>query len=82
MSVVRQRLEELDLVLPPTPPPPVAAYVPARRNGDLIFVAGQIPFLSGELIATGPTGPASCCTRCSARPAGTSEPPWAASPCP
>jgi enamine deaminase RidA (YjgF/YER057c/UK114 family) len=54
MSAVRQRLEELDLVLPPTPPPPVAAYVPAQRSGDLVFVAGQIPFLTGELIATGP----------------------------
>jgi enamine deaminase RidA (YjgF/YER057c/UK114 family) len=46
------RLEELGIVLP-TPPKPVAAYVPAVRTGDLVIVSGQLPSVSGELIVTG-----------------------------
>src|SRR5262249_44991714 len=38
----------------PDPPKPVAAYVPAVRRGNLIFVSGQIPFRDGRLMATGP----------------------------
>ena len=53
MSRVSNRLEELDIVLPP-PPAPVAVYVPAVRSGSLVFVAGQIPFRDGRLIAVGP----------------------------
>lgn len=29
------------------------AYVPAKRVGDLIYVAGQIPMREGKLLATG-----------------------------
>ena len=47
-----QRLSELGLALPPAPAP-VAAYVPAVRTGNLVFVSGQIPFVDGELIARG-----------------------------
>lgn len=47
------RLRELGVVLP-TPATPVAAYVPTRRAGDLLFVSGQIPFREGVLMATGP----------------------------
>ena len=32
---------------------PFGAYVPAKRVGDLIYVAGQIPMKDGKLIATG-----------------------------
>lgn len=52
MSSVQQRLEELGITLPEAPKP-VAAYVPAVRSGNLIFVAGQIPMSGGELLATG-----------------------------
>ncbi len=31
----------------------MAAYVPAVRTGNLVFVSGQIPFVDGELIARG-----------------------------
>jgi enamine deaminase RidA (YjgF/YER057c/UK114 family) len=31
----------------------VAAYVPAKRVGDLVYVSGQIPLSGGSLVATG-----------------------------
>jgi enamine deaminase RidA (YjgF/YER057c/UK114 family) len=37
----------------PTPPSPVAAYIPYRRVGNLLFVSGQIPMREGQLIAKG-----------------------------
>lgn len=53
ITTVTQRLDELGITLP-QPPKPVAAYVPAVRTGNQIFVSGQIPFANGALIATGP----------------------------
>ncbi|MFG0330348.1 MAG: RidA family protein [Phycisphaerales bacterium] len=50
---VYARLSELGLELPPAPTP-VAAYVPAVRSGDLVFVSGQIPMLNGSLVCAGP----------------------------
>jgi enamine deaminase RidA (YjgF/YER057c/UK114 family) len=47
------RLTALGLALP-EPAKPVAAYIPARRSGNLLFIAGQIPLRSGKLIAEGP----------------------------
>ena len=47
-----QRLLALGLELPPAPAP-LAAYVPARRAGNLVFVSGQIPMKDGSLIAPG-----------------------------
>ncbi|MCH7961492.1 MAG: RidA family protein [Planctomycetes bacterium] len=47
-----QRLIALGLELPPAPAP-LAAYVPARRAGNLVFVSGQIPMKDGSLIAQG-----------------------------
>lgn len=49
------RLAELGLTLPP-PPKPVAAYIPTRRSGNLVFVSGQIPMRDGKLIAQGTVG--------------------------
>lgn len=37
----------------PAVPGPFGAYVPARRAGDLLFVAGQLPMQDGKLLATG-----------------------------
>ena len=45
-------LARLGLTLP-SPPKPVAAYIPWRRTGNLIFVSGQIPMRDGQLIAKG-----------------------------
>ncbi len=52
---VAQRLADLGLVLPEVPAP-VAAYVPAVRSGTMIYTAGQLPFVSGELLRTGLVG--------------------------
>jgi enamine deaminase RidA (YjgF/YER057c/UK114 family) len=48
-------LAELGLTLPDVVPP-LAAYVPAVRTGDLVFTAGQIPRRDGALLATGKVG--------------------------
>lgn len=53
MPTVAESLGKLSITLPPAPKP-VAAYVPAVRTGNLVFVSGQLPFASGQLLATGP----------------------------
>lgn len=55
MSAVEERLAELGLEVPPVVPP-VAAYVPAVRAGDLVWVSGQVPVVGGEVLATGKVG--------------------------
>lgn len=52
---VLQKLSELGIELPP-PPQALAAYVPARRVGDLVFLAGQVPLVDGELLHPGLLG--------------------------
>ena len=47
-----ERLCALGLSLPAAPAP-VAAYVPAVRTGDLVFVSGQLPFVDGALSVCG-----------------------------
>lgn len=54
-STVEQRLAELGIAVPEVVAP-VAAYVPALRQGDLIFTSGQLPFVDGVLAATGKVG--------------------------
>lgn len=49
------RLAELGIELPPVAAP-VAAYVPATRVGNQIWTSGQLPFVDGELTATGKVG--------------------------
>lgn len=49
---IESKLAELGLALPAVTPP-VAAYVPARRAGDLIYVSGQLPIREGSLMAKG-----------------------------
>ncbi len=52
MSNVKKRMKELGVSLP-TAPAPVAAYLPAVRVGDLVFVSGQLPFDGAGLVASG-----------------------------
>ena len=52
MPTINARLDRLGLALPAAPKP-VAAYVPAVRTGNLVFISGQIPFNDGQLMATG-----------------------------
>jgi enamine deaminase RidA (YjgF/YER057c/UK114 family) len=49
------RLTELGHTLPEVVPP-LAAYVPASRVGDLIFTAGQVPMRDGALLHVGKVG--------------------------
>lgn len=49
------RLKELGITLPAVVPP-VAAYVPAVRTGNLVFTSGQLPMVDGELPAQGKVG--------------------------
>ena len=55
MSTREERLSELGLTLPDVVPP-VAAYQPTARSGNLVFTAGQLPARDGEMIATGKLG--------------------------
>jgi len=47
-----ETLKQKNITLPPVSGP-FGAYVPARRAGNLIFVAGQLPMKDGKLLATG-----------------------------
>jgi enamine deaminase RidA (YjgF/YER057c/UK114 family) len=53
--LIEQRLKELNLELPDAPKP-VAAYIPAKQTGKLVFTAGQLPMVNGELISKGLLG--------------------------
>ncbi|MRH85872.1 RidA family protein [Nocardia sp. SYP-A9097] len=50
-----ENLEKLGLTLPPVAAP-VAAYIPAIRTGNLVYTSGQLPFVDGQLAATGKVG--------------------------
>ena len=49
------RLTELGIELPAVPAP-AGAYVPAVRTGNLVYTAGQVPFVGGTIAATGKVG--------------------------
>ncbi|GAA1963759.1 RidA family protein [Kitasatospora viridis] len=55
MGAVESRLAELGLTLPEVAKP-VAAYVPAVRNGDQVLTSGQLPVVGGVLKQTGKVG--------------------------
>ncbi|MDQ1597035.1 MAG: hypothetical protein QOI70_459 [Microbacteriaceae bacterium] len=55
MSAIEARLAELGLVLPEIAAP-AGAYIPAVVSGNLVFTAGQLPFIAGALPATGKVG--------------------------
>lgn len=55
MSQVENRLQEMGLSVPEVAAP-VAAYVPALRNGDLVYTSGQLPLVAGQLRASGKLG--------------------------
>lgn len=51
----QDKLAQLGLSLPPAPPP-VGAYLPVLRVGDLVFTSGQLPMQDGKLVAAGKVG--------------------------
>jgi enamine deaminase RidA (YjgF/YER057c/UK114 family) len=55
MSTPSERLAALGLALPPVATPQ-AAYVPAVRTGDYVYVSGQLPIVDGKLQAVGKVG--------------------------
>jgi enamine deaminase RidA (YjgF/YER057c/UK114 family) len=55
MTTPRERLAELGVNLPPVTPP-VAAYIPAIRTGNHVYVSGQVPVADGKVLATGKVG--------------------------
>jgi enamine deaminase RidA (YjgF/YER057c/UK114 family) len=52
---VTDRLAELGIAIPELAKP-VASYLPAMVTGNLVFTAGQLPFVDGALPATGKVG--------------------------
>ncbi len=50
-----ERLAELGIQIPAVAKP-VASYVPATIAGNLVFTAGQLPFVDGALPETGKVG--------------------------
>ncbi|MEJ5945428.1 RidA family protein [Pseudokineococcus basanitobsidens] len=65
MVAALDRLAQLGLTLPEVVPP-LAAYQPAVRAGDVVWTSGQLPIRDGAVVTTGkvgdgvpdPTGPA------------------------
>ena len=55
MTEVDKRLQELEIKLP-IPPEPLGAYVPAVSLGHLLYVAGQLPIIDGNLSVKGKVG--------------------------
>jgi enamine deaminase RidA (YjgF/YER057c/UK114 family) len=55
MGNVEEKLNSLGIQLP-EPPKPLAAYIAAKQTGNLVFTAGQLPMVEGNLIATGLLG--------------------------
>jgi enamine deaminase RidA (YjgF/YER057c/UK114 family) len=55
MPTPEERLAELGLTVPEVVPP-VAAYQPTARTGNLVFTSGQLPMRNGAPVATGKLG--------------------------
>ena len=53
--MIEEKIKELGYEIPAAPKP-VASYIPATVVGDLVFTAGQIPFLNGEIKYKGQVG--------------------------
>jgi enamine deaminase RidA (YjgF/YER057c/UK114 family) len=55
MGIIENRLNQLNLNLPEIPKP-LAAYISAKQSGKLVFTAGQLPMVNGELVSAGLLG--------------------------
>ena len=52
---IKEKIKSLGLTLP-VAALPVAAYVPAVKSGNLVFVAGQLPLVEGKIVKEGKVG--------------------------
>jgi enamine deaminase RidA (YjgF/YER057c/UK114 family) len=55
MSTPEERITELGLELPEVVTP-LASYVPTARTGSLVYTAGQVPLVKGEIKVAGKVG--------------------------
>ena len=55
MSKIETKIQMLGLILPEIPKP-LASYVPAKQSGKLVFTAGQLPLVKGDLLSKGILG--------------------------
>jgi len=55
MSSYEEKLKKMGITLPRTPRP-AAAYIPAKKVGNLVFCSGQGPSTEGKFIHTGKVG--------------------------
>ncbi|MBO8159121.1 RidA family protein [Thermosyntropha sp.] len=52
---VEERLKELGIAVPEAARP-LAAYVPALKSGEFVYISGQLPIKEGELVYAGKLG--------------------------
>ena len=52
---MEERFKELNITIPEVVQP-IAAYVPAVRAGDLVFISGQLPIQEGKIVYQGKLG--------------------------
>lgn len=52
MSMIEERLKELNITLP-DPPQPAGAYTPVTISKNLAFVSGQVPMQDGAIMYKG-----------------------------
>src|SRR5436309_1163289 len=54
-DTIQSRLANLGISIPQAAMP-VANYVTAAKSGNQLFISGQLPLVSGKLLATGKVG--------------------------
>src|SRR5687768_3174314 len=55
-ATITERLERLGVEIPMKAAAPAGVYVPAVVSGTYVYTAGQLPFVDGEIPATGKVG--------------------------
>ena len=55
MNSIDKKLETLGITIPDAPSP-AANYIPYVISGNLVFIAGQVPFENGQINYTGKVG--------------------------
>ncbi len=55
MGNIDKVINNLGLLIPDAPKP-IAAYIPSKQTGNLVFTAGQLPIVNGQVIYKGLLG--------------------------